>query len=847
MANKETKGTQTTAVVGDLPQAPEPKATEYLSAYKNWAYAAISYRATVESQTEIKLFKRTVRKNDEDQIEEMPDHEANVVLHHVNDFTTFNQLRQLNSTYRDLMGEAAWCLIRDTGGTPIEIWALRPDWLKIVPSSKEYVDHYVYAPGGGAKEVTLKREDVIFFKDVSPTNPYRGFGIVRPSAFPLDIDEFADKYNRNFFFNNAMPTFMLTTDREMSAEDAQRLVESFRQNYGGVKQTHKMGVLAGGKWDVKDISKGMQEIGYLESKNQLRDQILSMFKVSKANIGIVEDVNRANQEASDARFAKDVVKPNLVSFVTTLNEFYLDNWPDEGLFFDFEDPVPEDMKLKLEIYNSGLTHGWLLRNEVRADEGREPVEGGDDMYVPVNVQPLGETEPEEGAIKSLFKKKKAIEKTPRKIDKRRKYVMPRKVKSLKELRKDKVKKAIKGDFIQLIGEVMREKERVGYYDKEGKIHVWKELVAETDIKEAVLSGLMDELSVAQQKEVNEKLNKHSSALTKTKGTVYKVRPTSLLFGLTAEVKKWTAVLMPFLAKFLDDRGEKVLAGFGQPGKFDPTDEAVVAYLTGLGQEFVQEINETTRKDLIKVLSEGIAANESPDDLSLRIAGVYEKFRGVRSLSIARTETLRTANFATQEAYVQSGVVVGKEWLTAEDERTCPWCNSLNGKIIDVQTDFFSKGDPDLVVDGRKLSFEYGDVPTPPLHPNCRCTTIPVTLSQTRAAELDKMETKSDQINSIAEEVQARLDKKYVEDLEGKVQKSQDNVKEVSKQKKEIEKIAKKVTKDLETQKAEAEEQLKLEQSVSKDKGNQVDKLKKRFTKLQSKVKSYITNGRSEDK
>ena len=114
--------TRVSATISDLPQPPEKKSTEYLLAYKSWVYSAINHLSTMEAGVDIALYKRIQKANEEDEIVEVEDHPAVALLEFVNDFMTWNGLRQLTSAYRDLLGEAVWVLFRDSSGEPIEIW-----------------------------------------------------------------------------------------------------------------------------------------------------------------------------------------------------------------------------------------------------------------------------------------------------------------------------------------------------------------------------------------------------------------------------------------------------------------------------------------------------------------------------------------------------------------------------------------------------------------------------------------------------------------------------------------------------------------------------------------------------
>jgi len=70
------------------------------------------------------------------------------------------------------------------------------------------------------------------------------------------------------------------------------------------------------------------------------------------------------------------------------------------------------------------------------------------------------------------------------------------------------------------------------------------------------------------------------------------------------------------------------------------------------------------------------------------------------------------------------VVEGKEWLVAFDERTCEFCMSVKGEY-NLDQEFFEKGDTVTGTEGGKLPVNFSNVEAPPLHPNCRCTIIPV--------------------------------------------------------------------------------------------------------------------------
>lgn len=379
---KDLEKIQPLGEVFNQPQPSLPKAEEYLNAYQHYVYTATSSIAQEVASVILKLLKRrVVRKEVETQ--EIVEHDALSLLNYVNPFSTQYDLIEATQVYLELVGEAFWVVLKSENQMPTEIWPLRPDWVKVQPSRKKIVEHYVYNPGGvGTSEIIIPPENVIPFMYFNPKNPYRGKGSVQASAMSIDIFDFAQQHNRNYFFNGAEGGLIFTTEKALEEKVVKRFVERWQNKYGGRENAHKIAFLGGG-FKVDKISTTAKEMDFANMHKIMRDDILAVFKVPKTVLGLTEDVNRANAEATTRAYMERVITPRMRKFVNTLNEFYLPMFPNtEDLFFDFEDPAPEDVEQKLSIYENGLKFGWLSPNEVREMENLEPKDGGDDL-VPV--------------------------------------------------------------------------------------------------------------------------------------------------------------------------------------------------------------------------------------------------------------------------------------------------------------------------------------------------------------------------------------------------------------------------------------------------------------------------------
>lgn len=686
-----------TGQIAELPLPPLKKAEDYLGAYKGVAYAAISTIAEDFASIGLRLYKRKFVRG-KMELEEIDEHEALSLLDHVNEFATGYDLKEATEIYLKTTGEAFWLLLRDVGNKPVEIWPLRPDWISIKPDARKVIKGYTYRPPGLSEEIFFDAQDVIHFKAFNPKNLQRGYGGVQAAAMDIDLDDFTASYTRNFFFNSAVPSLLLKTKTNLTEQQIKRFMSQWHSSFGGVRQSHKMGILTG-DWEVDQLSDKSEKTNTIEHRKYARDQILAVFGVPKSVLGITEDVNRANAEATIAAYMERTIKPEMERFVQQLNEFYLRNWPDEDIFFWYDDPVPADRKLQLEVYQNGLTNGWLTINEVREEENRPPVEGGDVIYVPGGKGPLGadpanpDNESAKGYLQLKVKKSKNDKFKHIKIPQRR----------LKEIRKEAIKKEWRPKIIKMLSNAIKisqdEAKRDGH---------WKTFVAKTDTWEDIFKEKVVMLFNEQQSIVN--VNVENKNVQGKKKSVDEIA--RLLFSLASENKKWMAVLEPVIRQIIKEQGRDVLDFLGLNGDIDDTQERVLDYINTTAGEFIKGINDVTLKRLRETLSEGVKNGEGVDDLKSRVEEVFDASKGVRAEIIARTEVLRASNFATVESYKQSGVVKGKEWLTALDERVDEnICKPMDGQVVPLDKEF---------KDGEGFPIDY-----PPAHPGCRCTTIPV--------------------------------------------------------------------------------------------------------------------------
>jgi SPP1 gp7 family putative phage head morphogenesis protein len=184
-------------------------------------------------------------------------------------------------------------------------------------------------------------------------------------------------------------------------------------------------------------------------------------------------------------------------------------------------------------------------------------------------------------------------------------------------------------------------------------------------------------------------------------------------------------IKPIVHATLLEAGTSAMQEVGlEASQFDPFTPAIIDYFQNRSQKIAKDVNDETEKQLRAALSKGVQDGKSSFELRAVVEDVMGSASTMRADRIARTEVSRAQGYGDIQAWTQSGVVSGKEWFTAEDEHVCPFCDELDGKTWGLDENIFDKGDS-MQVGDQKLDLSYDDVPSNPLHPQCRCTILPV--------------------------------------------------------------------------------------------------------------------------
>lgn len=288
---------------------------------------------------------------------------------------TSSAIWRLHEIYLMLVGESFFLIERDEIGRPVEFWNVPPHWVKMTPYLGSPI-YQIVSPSGLTMGIPV--DDMFVMKQLNPLDPFmRGLGIAESIADEVEIDEYAAKFQKRFFYNDATPpTVFIMPDATPEQRDA--FMAGWNKRHKGVENSHKAAALTGNV-TVHELGKGEgKNLGFIESRVAMRDAVLEHFGVPREIMGITENSNRATADAAQYIYAKNVLMPRLRNREEAINKQLLPLFGlGEHYVWRFDSIIPYDKDFDKAKALDGWQSGLLMKNEARELLDLASVEGGD--------------------------------------------------------------------------------------------------------------------------------------------------------------------------------------------------------------------------------------------------------------------------------------------------------------------------------------------------------------------------------------------------------------------------------------------------------------------------------------
>jgi len=442
----------------------------------------------------------------------------------------------------------------------------------------------------------------------------------------------------------------------------------------------------------------------LISQSQWFSKVLwACFGVTPSELGFTESSNRATEVIQSRVFRRKAIRPILKLLEYHINteiipefengvvinagmkdEDVVSGIDDVKFQFDMYD-INEDLQ-KHELYQLQIRNKLRTPNEIREEQGLEPVEGGDK---------LGGTQPSPfGGFGRFGRFGEEQEETEKETEKKAIETKP----FGKYADFDACVRANKGKKNPKAYCASLHKKITGKWPRQKAFNITSPLIM-GEFEVPAIDKILKKLFKFQEKQIKERLklfaaeDKLKEIKALDQDTIQELKNIINLETVEEPVRK--AIEEAYL-KSLDS----IEVDFDM--NFIPN-RNTMNFIERRALDYVRDLGEEIKSKLRKELETGLIQGESIPKLKSRITKIFDVAE-TRANTIARTEIALAENAGKLEGYMQSGMKGKVEWVAKLDGRTSEICRHLNGEEQPI---------------GNKFNYKDWEGFSPPAHPNCR--------------------------------------------------------------------------------------------------------------------------------
>lgn len=555
-----------------------------------------------------------------------------------------------------LVGNAYSYIQRDGSGMPVALWQLDAAKMKAERVNGKKV--YIEITNNGEK--TYRLDQILHIPGIG-YDGMQGYSVLPQIRDTIGMAMAVERYGAEFFRNYAGPGGYLALPGKLKNEEAiERLAKSWQGKHGDWGNKHKTAILEDGA-EFKTVTNSPKDAMLIEAWQFLINEIARIFGVPPHLIGDLLRATFSNIEHQGIEFVTHSLRPWLVRWEQELTLRLVADSDRDTYFYEFlvDALLRGDTLTRSQAQRAWIEMGVYTPNEILEMENRNPYEGGDTHYVPMNWIPTDlagalaekQASPEEPAAEEP-----AAEEGSRELRSMRSAAA-----------RQQIAKTIQPLLTAHIARIVRKEKRD-----------LKKLV-----KEHVGERTLESLGLSIDKYYQE---------------------------LPAYIKR---DIEPVYQTFMADIKREISAELGKKDGAGPEDEDFVrAYVTVFAQRYIAH----SKALLNKRIQEAIDENR---DIQEELDRELDSWEERRPTDVSANEATRGSGAFAKNIYLLAGVIYLR-WV-AMGSKPCPFCQYMNGRIAGIQQDFAMPGD--MLQQGGKDMGIQSHVGHPPLHRGCECQIV----------------------------------------------------------------------------------------------------------------------------
>ena len=287
------------------------------------------------------------------------------------DLTMFSLMHQIITSLA-MHGNSFVLIDKDRQGRPIQLTPVHPEKVKVEMINGQKV--YMIQTSKGNYDRKITSNNMLHFTWYSYPGQLIGVSPLRTNSNTYGLALAMERHIAQFYGQGGTPSSVLETDRDLTAEQANILKETWLGNHN---RNRKPAVLTGGlKWKAISDAAGNELIA---ARDQIVHEIARVFRIP-AHLLLSKDGSNvySNIESNGLAF----IRHTLLPWIRRIEDGFSTLLPGKQFVkLDTDEYARGDQLSRVRSFQVAVSSGIMTPNEARAKMDLEPYEGGDKFYI----------------------------------------------------------------------------------------------------------------------------------------------------------------------------------------------------------------------------------------------------------------------------------------------------------------------------------------------------------------------------------------------------------------------------------------------------------------------------------
>lgn len=350
--------------------------------------AVVNFLANSIAQLPLKVYKRNgeaSRQRDRESVA------AKLLWRPNEDQTAYEFIRAVSIEYLVFGCVYVWVVPDAESSSGYQMRVIPSEWVTETRGGSVYAPDSIVVSTNSGSFVEIPRTEFVCFKTYAPGAPGKYISPISGLRQTLQEQIEAGNFRKQLWHSSGRLNAQIIRPKDVQPWDDEarkRFVTAFREGWGsGGEKAGSIPLLEDGM-EIKPFSTSFKESQWAESVKLSRESVAAAYGINPSLVWHSDTQTYASSKDNARALYAECLGPLIQMLQQRFNSFLIPMVEDENdlyVEFDLTEKLKGSFEERAAILQAAVGAPYMTRNEARADNNLPPIEGADELIVPLNL------------------------------------------------------------------------------------------------------------------------------------------------------------------------------------------------------------------------------------------------------------------------------------------------------------------------------------------------------------------------------------------------------------------------------------------------------------------------------